>query len=82
MSPVCQCPVIHSSLSNNLPSRTLKASSRTYFFDVKTAQAGSKCLIITESRIKEKQSSQMIMFPQVAQQFIQTLADMVTLLQH
>jgi hypothetical protein len=58
------------------------AACRTYFFDVKTSHSGGKFLIITESRIKEKQRSQIVVFLEAAQQFVQTIGDMVALLQH
>ena len=60
---------VRASVTNNQPSRTLKPSSRTYFFDVKTTKAGGKCLNITESRIREKLRSQITVFPEAAQEF-------------
>ncbi len=53
-------------MTNNQPTRTVKASSRTHFFDVKTTQNGCKCLTITESRIKEKYRSQITISPEDA----------------
>jgi hypothetical protein len=66
-------------LTNNQPSRTIKATSRTYFFDVKTAQTGAMCLVITESRIKEKRRSQIIVFPEEVQAFVVDLREMAEL---
>lgn len=60
-------------LTHNGPSRTVRASSRTYFFDVRTGKDGGKYLVITESRIKEKRRAQITLFPEQAQPFLQAL---------
>ena len=68
-------------VANKQESRTLKAFSRTYFFDVKTAKAGGKCLVITESRLSEQQRSQITIFPETAQEFVLVLREMADMLQ-
>lgn len=65
---------------NNAPSRTVKASSRTYFFDVRTAADGRRFLNITESRLRDKQRLQITVFPEEIREFVvalQELADML-----
>ncbi len=58
-------------------SKTLKASSRTYFFDVKETKEGKRFLVITESRLKDKQRTQIAVFPEDAAEFLATVQGMV-----
>jgi len=63
--------------TNNQPSRTVKASSRTYFFDVKTAKDGDKYLVITETRLIDRQSAQITVFPEDAKVLLQAFQEVV-----
>ena len=58
-------------------SKTVKSSSRTYFFDVKKTQEGKPYLVITESRMKENTRSSITVFPEDAQNFFAALAVMI-----
>jgi hypothetical protein len=68
-------------VNNNQPSKTLKAASRTYFFDIRTGMDGSRFLVITESRIKDKQRSQITVFPEEAPEFVRAVKEMTDLVQ-
>src|SRR5437867_1010955 len=57
-------------MPNNEPSRTVKAATRTYFFDVRTGKDGRRYLNVTESRIKDQQRAQITVFPEEAQAFV------------
>ena len=54
-------------------SQTLKAGSKTYFFDIKETKEGKPYLVITESRYKgedeEQERSSLFVFPESAQEF-------------
>ncbi|MFC1727289.1 DUF3276 family protein [Patescibacteria group bacterium] len=54
-------------------SQMVRAGGRTYFFDLKETQEGKKFLILTESRWandgKEYQRSEILVFPDQAQEF-------------
>ncbi len=62
-------------------SKTLKAGSRTYFFDVKETQEGKPYLVITESRFKgdgeERERNTVVVFPESAEEFAAAVAEMV-----
>ena len=66
-------------------SKTLKAGSKTYFFDVKETKDGKPFLVITESRFKgegkERERSSIAVFPEYAQDFLQALQEMTDLLE-
>jgi len=61
-------------------SRMVKAGGRTYFFDLREAQNGKKFLVLTESRWaedgQEYKRSSIILFPDQAQEFSQTVGEM------
>jgi len=63
----------------------VKISSRTYFFDVETAQNGKCYLKITESRIntetKEQTRNTIFVFQEGLQRFADTMNDMVKRMQ-
>lgn len=54
-------------------SKTLRAGSKTYFFDVKETTEGDPYLAITESRFKgedeERERSTIVVFPEQAEEF-------------
>lgn len=54
-------------------SQTLKAGSKTYFFDIKETKEGKPYLVITESRYKgedeEQERNSLFVFPESAQEF-------------
>jgi hypothetical protein len=60
-------------------SKSLKTSSKTYFFDVKQAQNGkqSKYMQVTESRIKDGQPlrSSITIFPDQLQAFLEAFEE-------
>jgi hypothetical protein len=62
-------------------SKTVKASGRTYFFDVKRTKEGQPYLVITESRFqgegKEHERVRLMVFPEHAQEFAQSVVDML-----
>jgi hypothetical protein len=64
-------------------SKTVKAGSRTYFFDVKEIRDGGKnYLVITESRFKkggeERARNQIMVFPEDVSAFVGALQEVVT----
>lgn len=63
-------------------SKTLKTSSKTYFFDIKDTREGKPYLVITESRFKGKGEDQerqsIIVFQENAQDFAEAVSEMVT----
>jgi hypothetical protein len=71
---------VRTPVNNNEPSKTLKAPSRTYFFDLRTGLDGRRFLVITESRIKDKQRSQITVFPEEAPEFVGAVKEMTDLL--
>lgn len=62
-------------------SRQIKAGSRTYFFDIKETKEGKLYLVITESRFKgegkQRERSSMMVFPENAQEFLETVTEMI-----
>ena len=62
-------------------SETIKAGSKTYFFDLRNTREGKAFLSITESRLKgnegERERNTILVFPEEAQKFADTVADMV-----
>ena len=66
-------------------SKTLKTSSKTYFFDIKDTREGKPYLVITESRFKGKGEDQerqsIIVFQENAQDFAEAVSEMVTKLE-
>ena len=61
-------------------SKTVKAGSTTYFFDIKETKGGKPFLVITESRFKgegsERQRNSVVVFPEQIKEFISALHDM------
>ena len=61
-------------------SKTVKAGSRTYFFDVKTTKDDKRYLVITESRFigegKDRQRSSIMVFPEDASEFADAVREM------
>lgn len=66
----------------NDESRTLKAGSKTYFFDIKKTKDEKPFLVITESRFKgegkDRERSTVVVFPDNAEEFERTVSEMVT----
>jgi hypothetical protein len=58
--------------------KTVRGASRTYFFDVRRAQDGRPFLVITESRLREKQRVQITIFSEQAQEFLEALTAVTT----
>lgn len=69
-------------MARETKSRMVKASGRTYFFDLKETEEGKKYLLLTESRRTkggdEFLRSTMVLFPEQAQEFGEALAEMAT----
>ena len=63
-------------------SKTLKTSSKTYFFDIKDTREGKPYLVITESRFKgkgeDRERQNIIVFQENAQDFSEAVSEMVT----
>ena len=61
-------------------SKTVKAGSKTYFFDIKETKEGKPYLLITESRFKgegeERERSTIVVFQDNAQEFTEALTQM------
>jgi hypothetical protein len=72
---------VNSMVDQNESSRTLKAGSKTYFFDIRKTKEGKPYLVITESRLKEESGSRerhtIIVFPEEADSFAETVSEMV-----
>ena len=66
----------------NNASKTVKAGSTTYFFDIKETNGGKPYLVITESRFKgdgsERQRSSIVVFPEQISEFTSALQEMVS----
>ncbi len=62
-------------------SKTIKAGSKTYFFDIKETKEGKPYLVITESRFKgegkDRERVSIVVFPEHAQEFMETLKKMI-----
>lgn len=69
-------------VEQNANSMTLKAGSKTYFFDVKETKEGKPYLVITESRFKgegeERERSAVIVFQESAAEFAKMVMQMST----
>jgi hypothetical protein len=63
-------------------SKTVKAGSSTYFFDLKNTKDGKPYLVVTQSRFKgegsERLRASLIVFPEYAQDFMQALKKKVS----
>ena len=66
----------------NNASKTVKAGSTTYFFDIKETKGGKPYLVITESQFKgegsERQRSSIVVFPEQISEFTSALQEMVS----
>lgn len=62
-------------------SKTIKAGSKTYFFDLKETKEGKPYLVITESRFQgedqDRERASIVVFPDHAQDFLETTQEMV-----
>ena len=62
-------------------SRTVKAGTKTYFFDLKRLENGTSYLTITESRFKgedkERERARIIVFPDHAEDFLDAAREMI-----
>jgi hypothetical protein len=62
-------------------SRTVKAGSKTYFFDLKETKEGQPYLTITESRFKgegqERERASIVVFSDHAQDFLEAAREMI-----
>ena len=63
-------------------SRTVRAGSNTYFFDLKETDDGKPFLVITQSRFKGEgrghDRASLAIFPETSQEFLQTVQDMLS----
>lgn len=71
---------VTSVMDQNIESRTVKAGSKTYFFDIKETKDGKPYLTITESRFKgdskERERRTIIVFQENAKEFANTVTQM------
>ena len=69
------------SMSDADESRTIKAGTKTYFFDLKKTKEGKPYLVITESRFKgegkDRERVSIVLFPEHAQAFLEKVQEMV-----
>ena len=60
-------------------SRTVKAGSTTYFFDVKETKSGKPYIVITESHFKgegsERRRSSVVVFPEQIKEFVSAVTE-------
>jgi len=72
-------------VEQNNQSKTVKAGSKTYFFDINKTKDGKLYLVITESRFKgegeERDRSSIFVFQENAQKFATAVSEMVDLLE-
>jgi hypothetical protein len=72
---------VENSMVQNERSVTVKARSKTYFFDIKETRDGKSYLIITESRFKgeggDRERSNIVIFPENAREFAEAVSKMV-----
>jgi hypothetical protein len=69
------------SMADQTESRTVKAGSKTYFFDLKETKEGQPYLTITESRFKgegqERERSSIVVFSDHAGDFLEAAREMI-----
>ena len=62
-------------------SKTVKAGSKTYFFDLKETKEGQPFLVITESRFmgedQDRERASIAVFPDHAQDFLEAAQEMI-----
>lgn len=72
-------------MADQTDSMTVKAGSRTYFFDLKKTKEGKSYLVISESRFKgegqERERSSVMVFPDHARDFLEATQKMVNKLE-
>ena len=72
-------------MADQTDSQTVKAGSRTYFFDPKQTKDGKPYLVINESRYmgedKERERNSIMVFPDHAQDFLNATQKMVNKLE-
>ena len=63
-------------------SKTVRAGSNTYFFDLKETDDGKPFLVITQSRFKGEgkghDRASLAVFPETAKEFLETAQDMLS----
>lgn len=63
-------------------SKTVKAGSKTYFFDLKETKESQPYLTITESRFmgegKDRERASILVFPDHAQDFLEAAQEMIS----
>ena len=68
-------------MADQIDSETVKAGSKTYFFDLKETKEGQLYLTITESRFmgegKDRERASIVVFPDHAQDFPRATREMV-----
>ena len=72
---------VNEKMNHEKPSRQIKGSGRTYFFDVESTREGKPYLRITESRKGEGDNwerNRIHVFPEDAEEFAQAVAMMTT----
>ena len=71
---------VTSIMDQNIDSKTVKAGSKTYFFDTKETRDGKPYLAITESRFKgdseERERRTIIVFQENAKEFAEAVTEM------
>lgn len=67
-------------MAEDAESRTVKAGSKTYFFDIKKTRDDKSYLVITESRFKgegkERERVSIAVFPESSEEFAQAVGEM------
>ena len=68
-------------MTDNSDSRTVRAGSNTYFFDLKETDDGKPFLVITQSRFKGEgkghDRASLAVFPETVNEFLETAQDML-----
>lgn len=68
-------------MTDNSDSRTVRAGSNTYFFDLKETDDGKPFLVITQSRFKGEgkghDRASLAVFPETAKEFLETAQGML-----
>ena len=69
-------------MTNANQSRTIRAGSNTYFFDMKETDEGKTFLVITQSRFKGEEKgherASLVVFPESAQEFLEAAQEMLS----
>ena len=63
-------------------SRTIRAGSNTYFFDLKETDEGKPFLVVTQSRFKGEEKgherASLVVFPESSQEFLEAAQEMLS----